>query len=104
MTGGCWLSGYGVLVPPNHTAVHGRAALEDYFRERFSGTRFRFSFTFSDIQLAGDLAFERLAFTALAGPQQAVRRPKTQEDGSTSTDVNQTDRGSSHWIFGTVIH
>ena len=23
----------GVLMPPNHTAVHGRAALEDYFRE-----------------------------------------------------------------------
>ena len=58
----------GVLMPPNHTVVHGRAALEGYFKERFSGTRFSFSFTFSDIPLAGDLAFERLAYTALAWP------------------------------------
>jgi uncharacterized protein (TIGR02246 family) len=58
----------GVLMPPNHAAVHGRAALENYFRERFSGSRFRFSFTFSDIELAGDVAFERLAYTASAWP------------------------------------
>ena len=58
----------GVLMPPNRPAVHGRAALEQYFRERFSSTRFRFSFTSSDLQLAGDVAFERLAYTASAWP------------------------------------
>jgi ketosteroid isomerase-like protein len=58
----------GVLMPPNHAVVRGRADLEKYFKERFSGTRFRFAFTFSDIQLAGDLAFERLAYTAMIWP------------------------------------
>ena len=55
----------GVLMPPNHAVVSGRADLENYFKERFSGTKFRFAFTFSDIQLAGDLAVERLAYTAV---------------------------------------
>jgi ketosteroid isomerase-like protein len=58
----------GVLMPPNHAVVRGRAELEQYFKERFSGTRFRLAFTFSDIQLAGDLAFERLAYTAVIWP------------------------------------
>ena len=88
----------GVLMPPNHTAVHGRAALEDYFRERFSGTRFGFSFTFSDIQLAGDLAFERLARSRRSGDRR--HRGK----GLHVYRRQPEDRGSSHWIFGTVIH
>jgi ketosteroid isomerase-like protein len=58
----------GILMPPNRGAVHGRPALEEYFKERFAATTFRFSFTFSDIQLAGDIAFERLGYTALAWP------------------------------------
>ena len=55
-------------MPPNHAAVRGRAELEEYFKERFSGTRFRFAFTFSDIQLAGDVAFERLEYNAVIWP------------------------------------
>jgi|SRR5215475_7382809 len=58
----------GVLMPPNHPAVRGRADLEKYFKERFSKSRFRFVFTFSDIQLTGDVAFERLAYTAVMWP------------------------------------
>jgi ketosteroid isomerase-like protein len=58
----------GILMPPNHAAIRGRAELQKYFKERFSGTRFRFSFRLSDIQLAGDVAFERLAYTALIWP------------------------------------
>ena len=58
----------GVLMPPNHPAIQGRAALESYFRVRFSGTRFRFSFRFSDIHLAGDVACERLAYDTSAWP------------------------------------
>jgi uncharacterized protein (TIGR02246 family) len=56
----------GILMPPDRPAVRGRPALEHYFKDRFAASRFRFSFTFSDIQLAGDIAFERLAYTALA--------------------------------------
>ena len=55
-------------MPPNHAVVRGRVDLEEYFKERFSRTRFRFAFTFSDIQLAGDLAFERLAYTVVILP------------------------------------
>ena len=58
----------GVFMPPNHAVVRGRAALEQYFKERFLETRFRFALTFSDIQLAGALAFERLAYTAVIWP------------------------------------
>jgi uncharacterized protein (TIGR02246 family) len=58
----------GVLMPPNHAAVHGRSALDAYFRARFAGTRFRFSFTSSDIQIAGDVAFEWLAYATMAWP------------------------------------
>jgi len=98
-------------MPPNHTVVHGRAALEDYFRERFSGTRFRFSFTFSDIQLAGDLAFEHLAYTALAWPAaggqatedtgKGLRVSPRQPDGSwkVALDIWHSDSlaGSRTW-------
>jgi ketosteroid isomerase-like protein len=55
-------------MPPNRAAVQGRPALENYFEERFAATTFRFSFTSSDIRLAGDIAYERLAYTALAWP------------------------------------
>ena len=58
----------GILMPPNRAVVRGRAALEGYFNERFSGTGFRFAFTFSDIQLAGDLAVELLEYTAVFWP------------------------------------
>jgi uncharacterized protein (TIGR02246 family) len=58
----------GVLMPPNRTAVQGRPALAAYFKERFSATRFHFAFTSSEIQLAGDVAFERLAYVVTAWP------------------------------------
>ena len=58
----------GILMPPHHAEVRGRSELEKYFKERFSGTRFRFSFSSSDIQLAGDVAFERLGYMASSWP------------------------------------
>lgn len=58
----------GVLMPPHHASVHGRLALEEYFRDLFSRSRFRFSFGSSEIQLAGDVAFERVTYTAVAWP------------------------------------
>jgi ketosteroid isomerase-like protein len=94
----------GVLMPPNHAVVRGRADLEEYFKERFSRTGFRFAFTFSDIQLAGDLAFERLAYTAVilpAGGAQPVEDAgkglhvyRRQPDGSwkLALDIWNSDR------------
>ncbi len=58
----------GVFMPPQHPSVHGRAALEAYFRTLFSRGRFGFTFTSSTIQLAGDAAFERVTYTAAVWP------------------------------------
>ena len=55
----------GVLMPPNHPSVQGREALRDYFRSLFSRSRFRFTFTSSHIQLAGNTALERVTYTAI---------------------------------------
>jgi len=59
----------GVLMPPHHPSVQGCDAIGEYFRNLFSRSRFRFAFTSSHIQLAGDTAFERLAYTATAWPE-----------------------------------
>jgi uncharacterized protein (TIGR02246 family) len=56
----------GVLMPPNHESVHGRAAMETYFRQLFSRSKFRFRFTSSEIQIANDIAFERVTYIAEA--------------------------------------
>jgi uncharacterized protein (TIGR02246 family) len=56
----------GVLMPPDRPAVQGRDALERHFREVF--VERGFSFSLGDVQLAGDVAFERLAYTASAWP------------------------------------
>ena len=69
----------GILMPPHHAAVRGRAELQRYFRELFSRTAFKFSFTSSDIRLAGDLAFERLTYTALSWP--ALGGPPVEDEG-----------------------
>lgn len=58
----------GVLMPPHHPAVHGRAAIEAYFRALFARRRLTFAFTDSERRLLGDHAVERLAFTAVAVP------------------------------------
>ena len=56
----------GVLMPPNHPSVHGREAIEMYFRNLFRRSTFRFRFTSSDIQIADAVAFERVTYTAEA--------------------------------------
>jgi uncharacterized protein (TIGR02246 family) len=58
----------GVMMPPHHPAVQGRAAIERYFAERFAVTRFEFSFGPSEIWLAGDIAIERVAYAVAARP------------------------------------
>ena len=54
----------GVLMPPHHPSVHGREAILEYFRRAFSRRKFRFAFTSSSVQLIGDVAFERVTYTA----------------------------------------
>ena len=58
----------GVLMPPHHPAVQGQQAIVRYFRDLFSRGKFRFSFTSSLIDLAGDTALESLTYTATIWP------------------------------------
>jgi uncharacterized protein (TIGR02246 family) len=58
----------GILMPPDHPAVHGRAELQEYFGQLFVRARFTFEFTSSEIELAGDAAFERVSYRATAWP------------------------------------
>jgi uncharacterized protein (TIGR02246 family) len=55
----------GVLMPPHHPSVQGHQAIVEYFRNLFSRSRFRFTFTSSHIDLAGDIATERVAYSAI---------------------------------------
>ena len=55
----------GVLMPPHHPSVQGREATGEDFRTLFSRSTFRFTFTSSQIQLAGDTALERVTYTAI---------------------------------------
>lgn len=63
----CWAPD-GVLMPPHHPAVHGHAAITDYFRGVFAARRLTFTFTTSAITAWGDAAIERLTYTAVAIP------------------------------------
>jgi len=60
----------GVLMPPGHPSVHGRDALERYFSRLFSEQRFTFTFTSSHIVVGGDIAIERVEYTASAWPRE----------------------------------
>jgi len=60
----------GVLMPPGHPSVHGRDALERYFSRLFSERRFTFTFTSSHIVVDGDIAIERVEYTASAWPRE----------------------------------
>ncbi len=58
----------GVLMPPHHPPVQGHQAIGEYFRRLFSQRRFRFTFTSSWIHVAGDIALERVTYTAVVWP------------------------------------
>jgi uncharacterized protein (TIGR02246 family) len=92
----------GVLMPPHHAAVRGRAAIESYFRQLFQRARLRFVFTESVISIDERTATERLSYTAetwLAGSATPIAdRGKglhvyTRESGSwkLAMDVWNTD-------------
>jgi uncharacterized protein (TIGR02246 family) len=62
---GVW-NDQGVLMPPGHQSVHGRAAIRDYFHRLFAGGRFEFVFTSSQVTIEGTLAVERVDYEASA--------------------------------------
>jgi uncharacterized protein (TIGR02246 family) len=58
----------GVLMPPHHPAVQGRVEIGRYFERLFQRSRFAFSFSSSQIEVCGGVAFERVDFTASVHP------------------------------------
>jgi ketosteroid isomerase-like protein len=63
-----WSDG-AVLMPPHHPSVRGRQEIERYFSRLFRVRRFTFAFTSSQIEVCGDLAFERVEYeVAASGP------------------------------------
>jgi ketosteroid isomerase-like protein len=58
----------GVLMPPHQPPVVGRQAIVQYFRTLFRQSRFRFTFTSSHIDIAGDTAIELVTYTAVIWP------------------------------------
>ena len=61
----CWAPD-GIMLPPHHAAVRGRTAIGEYFSRVFAARRLTFTFTESSIDVAGDMAIERLHYTAVA--------------------------------------
>jgi uncharacterized protein (TIGR02246 family) len=74
----CWASD-GIMLPPNHVAVYGRSAIGDYFSRVFASRRLTFAFTDHTVAVCGDLAVERLHYTAVAAAP----------DGETIEDVGK---------------
>jgi uncharacterized protein (TIGR02246 family) len=58
----------GVLMPPHHLSVHGRLAIQQYFDRLFRRSHFEFTFTSSQIEIAGSVALERVEYVASAWP------------------------------------
>jgi len=87
----CWAPD-GVLMPPSHAAVHGRDAIRQYFARVFESRRLTFTFVDSHVEVLGDVAIERLRYTAVA----------TASNGETTEDVGKgihvcTRRADGTW-------
>jgi uncharacterized protein (TIGR02246 family) len=52
----------GVLMPPGHPSIHGRAAIQEYFGNLFLRARFAFEFAPTEIELGTELAVERVNY------------------------------------------
>jgi len=74
----CWAPD-GVLQPPHHPAVRGHAAIAEYFRNVFAARRLTFTFTASTVTVLGDVALERLSYSAIAAS--LVGRGRTEDVG-----------------------
>jgi uncharacterized protein (TIGR02246 family) len=69
----------GIMMPPGHRAVEGHEALRDHFQRLFERASLRFEFTASVVEVSGDLAVERLTYTAAVSPFDAA--PPTEDVG-----------------------
>jgi len=58
----------GVLMPPAHASIHGRAALHGYFAALFLRVRFAFEFEPTEIELGTELAVERVNYRVTMWP------------------------------------
>jgi uncharacterized protein (TIGR02246 family) len=74
----CWAPD-GIMMPPYHAAVQGRTAIGEYFARVFAARRLTFTFTDSSVDVVGDMAIERLHYTAVA----------TAPGGETTEDVGK---------------
>jgi uncharacterized protein (TIGR02246 family) len=61
----CWAPA-GIMLPPNHLAVHGADAIREYFAGMLESRRLTFTFTDATVEIFGDVAIERLQYTAVA--------------------------------------
>jgi uncharacterized protein (TIGR02246 family) len=76
----CWAAD-GILMPPHHPTVEGRAAIAAYFRAVFAHHTLMFAFTKSAVECFDDGAVERLAYTAVATPLDGGPQTETRGKG-----------------------
>ena len=74
----CWAPA-GIMLPPNRPPVYGAAAIREYFAQVFASRRLTFTFTDWAVDVFGDVAIERLHYTALA----------VSSDGTAAHDVGK---------------
>ena len=91
----------GVLMPPHHPPVLGRAALTRYFSDLFTRTELTFAFTSSAIEVFDGGAVERLAYTAHAVPK--VGGPAV-EDSGTGLHVYRRVPGGAWMLAQDIWH
>ena len=58
----------GVLMPPHHPSVRGRVMIGEYFDRLFKRGRFEFAFGSSEVEVAGEIAVQRVEYTASFWP------------------------------------
>jgi uncharacterized protein (TIGR02246 family) len=96
----------GVMMPPHHPPVDGAKAIRDHFRRVFSRARVTFTFTSSQIEVAGDIAIERVTYVVRIQPVGAASETddagkgvhvyRRQPDGSwkLALDIWNSDRAN----------
>lgn len=89
----------GVMMPPHHPSVHGRAEIGRYFEALFRRTRLQFTFTLSRIEIAGNIALERVEYSASAWS--ADGGPETRDVGKGLHVYRRQASGS--WLLGMDI-